>query len=202
MPNTWQSHSSLSCRRWIPSVNYLTWLCLTVPPMFRKGSGYHSKVSPSHCHPWSRAFMFSVHCKYIQRAKTGTVEDLHCHCEFYSPYLSLSTTETNMSFSSPPQCRNIFGLTRHSEHAMFKECSIEHFGKEVGFTKPSETQFGGNLIAALQLLRLKQALLMCVSASPSLSRRKSIEKLYWYFKRNAFGTMCLLSVKLSIQLCN
>ncbi len=77
-----------------------------------------------------------------------------------------------MSFSSPPQCKKIFGSNRHSEHATFKECSIEHFGKVVGFTKPSKTQFGGNLIAALQLLLLKQALLMCIRKPKFVKKKK------------------------------
>jgi len=81
---------------------------------------------------------------------------------------------------------------------MFKECFIEHFGKLVGSTKPSETQFSGNLIAALRLLRLKVTLLMCIR-KPEFIKKYKIEMLYWYFRKSVFGTMCLLFAMLFIQ---
>ncbi len=106
-----------------------------------------------------------------------------------------------MSFSSQSQCRNIFSSTRHSEHAMFKECSIEYYGKVVGFTKPSETQFGGNLIAALRLLCLKKALLMCIR-KPKFVKKRKHRDVVLVLRRNVFGTMSLLFAKLSILLCD
>ncbi len=66
-------------------------------------------------------------------------------------------------------------MTCHSQHAMSKECSIEHFDKLVGFTMPSETW----------------TFLMCYTSS-SLSRRKNIEMLYWYSKMSVYGTICVL----------
>lgn len=62
--------------------------------------------------------------------------------------------------------------TRHSEYAMFQECVQEHYGRVLGFTKPSETRFGGNLIAALRLLRLKAPLLMCIRKPQFVKRNK------------------------------
>ncbi len=74
---------------------------------------------------------------------------------------------------------------------MFEECSIEHFGKMVGFTKPSKTWFGGNLIALLHLLRLKQAMMMCV-CNPKFVKKKSIDMLYLFLRRSLFGAMLFL----------
>mmetsp|Transcript_4529 Transcript_4529/g.9435 ORF Transcript_4529/g.9435 Transcript_4529/m.9435 type:complete len:217 (-) Transcript_4529:1547-2197(-) len=70
--------------------------------------------------------------------------------------------------------RNIFGSTRHAEHAMFRQCAKEHTkGVLVSFTRVAGTRMCGHLIAALRLLRLKPALLACVH-TPEFLRAKSI----------------------------
>ncbi len=97
-------------------------------------------------------------------------------------------------FSSPSQCRNIFGSTCHSKHAMFKESFIEHYGKIVGFTKPSETWFDGNL----WLLRLKQPMLMCV-CKPKFVKKKKHREVVLVLQKECVW-YCVFSVCLAFHL--
>ncbi len=65
---------------------------------------------------------------------------------------------------------SISGSIHHSEDAIFKEYSTEHFWTLVGFTNPYETWFGGNLIAAHWLFRLKETLLIW-KRNPELAKK-------------------------------
>jgi hypothetical protein len=57
------------------------------------------------------------------------------------------------------QCRNIFGSTCHSHHAIFKKHSIMHNNcTYIGFIKISECCMAGELIGLLRLLRLRNIL--------------------------------------------
>ncbi len=70
---------------------------------------------------------------------------------------------------------------------MFKECSIDHFGKLAGLTKQSETQFGWNLIAALQNVSLEETLLMCICKSKFVMNKKHLDDALVLEKENKWG---------------
>jgi hypothetical protein len=64
------------------------------------------------------------------------------------------------------RCRNIFGSTRHGPHAIFKKYSKEfNNGIYIGFIKVSECRMGGELIALLRMLRLKDALRATINSA-------------------------------------
>jgi hypothetical protein len=57
------------------------------------------------------------------------------------------------------RCRNIFGLTCHGPHAIFKKHSIMHNNRiYIGFIKISECHMAGELIGLLCLMRLRDIL--------------------------------------------
>ncbi len=63
-------------------------------------------------------------------------------------------------------CRNIFGSTRHSPHAIFKKHSIMHNNCiYIGFIKISECYMAGELIGVLCLLRLKDILRVTIASN-------------------------------------
>ena len=58
--------------------------------------------------------------------------------------------------------RNYFGSVRHAPAAMFKKHSKAHNnGIALCFIKIAETRMGGNIIALLRLLRLRDPLVAC-----------------------------------------
>jgi hypothetical protein len=63
------------------------------------------------------------------------------------------------------QCRNIFGLTHHSPHAIFKKHSIMHNNCIIiGFIKISKCRIAGDLIGLLRLLRLRDILRVTIAS--------------------------------------
>ncbi len=62
-------------------------------------------------------------------------------------------------------CRNIFGSTCHSPHAIFKKHSIMHNNCiYIGFIKISECRMAGELIGLLRLLRLRDILRVTIAS--------------------------------------
>jgi hypothetical protein len=98
------------------------------------------------------------------------------------------------------RCRNIFGSTCHSPHAIFKKHSNMHNNCiYIGFIKISECHMAGELIGLLRLLRLRD--ILRATRNSKIFGKKHLGERSLFLKTMSSGSIYLPCVVLSMHQC-